>query len=87
MLQAQSQLGVASGGVNQQNPASYDDLKKRLLNEYKKLVNKKGTTSAGGASAAAHSNDHAQQQFMSAQAMDAGIMATNSLNMQQQPTV
>ena len=37
-------------GPNAQNPQAYDELKKRLLNEYKKLVNNKksapGTSSA-----------------------------------------
>lgn len=43
--------GVVSGSGGQsrdsQNPQAYDELKKRLLNEYKKLVNNKKTSGDG----------------------------------------
>ena len=38
---SQQNVAIGNNSQNQQNPAAYDDLKKRLLNEYKKLVGNK----------------------------------------------
>ena len=55
---SQSQVNMQhANSQSQANPAAYDDLKKRLLNEYKKLVSNKKSNGNGQPSSQGTSNN------------------------------